>query len=205
MNRGIHSRGYLPHWDFAKSVQALTFRLADSVPKNVIHKWKQELASIADDAFVQKELQRRIAKYEDAGHGETILADKVCASVVQDKLIANHAISYKLIAWVVMPNHVHVLIRLLNGSSLSPIVQQWKGASAMEINRHLDRRGAVWAPDYHDRYIRDENHLHDSIAYIRNNPVKAGLCGMPEEWPFSSAGMKWSADFSPPESTEEAD
>jgi REP element-mobilizing transposase RayT len=205
MNKGIHSRGYLPHWDFAKSVQAITFRLADSVPKNVILKWKQELASTGDDAFIQKELHRRIAKYEDAGHGKNFLADKTCASSVQDKLIAIHAISYKLIAWVVMPNHVHALIRLFDGFSLSPIIQQWKGASAIEINRHLSRRGTVWAPDYYDRYIRDENHLHESIAYIRNNPVKAGLCSMPEEWPHSSAGMQWSADFSPPESIEEAD
>lgn len=205
MNRGIHSRGYLPHWDFAKSIQAITFRLADSVPKNVILKWKQELSSIADDSLREKELHRRIAKYEDAGYGETILADKDCATFVQDKLIANHGISYKLIAWVIMPNHVHVLIRILDGYSLSPIIQQWKGASAVEINRHLNRLGTVWAPDYYDRYIRDENHLYDSIAYICNNPVNAGLCEKPENWPSSSTGVQWSADFSPPKGSDRAD
>jgi hypothetical protein len=126
MNRGIHSRGYLPHWDFSKSVQAVTFRLADSMPKSVILEWKREIGSAGDDSFIQKELHRRIAKYEDAGHGETILADEFCATLVQDKLIENHGISYKLIAWVIMPNHVHVLMRILEGYSLSPIIKNGK-------------------------------------------------------------------------------
>ncbi len=207
MNRGIHSRGYLPHWDFAKSVQAITFRLADSVPGKVIQSWKRELASIADGKQRQKQLHRLIAQYEDAGNGDAILAEPACASMVQNKLVESHTVSYKLIAWVVMPNHVHVMARLFEGVSLTPVVQKWKGASAIEINRHLRRSGKVWEADYYDRFIRDENHLHDAIAYIRNNPVKAGLCAKPEDWPFSSAGVSWSADFSPPETSpdEQAD
>jgi len=205
MNRGIHSRGYLPHWDFAKSVQAITFRLADSVPKNIIRKWKEELAPIADDALCQKELHHRIAKYEDTGHGEAILADPVCASIIQNKLIECHGVSCKLIDWVIMPNHVHVMIRLFEGFSLSTIIQGWKGASSSEINRHLCRSCTLWAPDYYDRYIRDLDHYHDCRAYILNNPVKARLCAKPEDWRFSSAGADWSADFSPPDATQAAD
>ena len=200
MNRGIHSRGYLPHWDFAKSVQAITFRLADSVPKKTIKSWKRELASLPDDKQRQEQLHRLIAHHEDAGHGEAVLADPACASLVQNELIRKHAGSYKLIDWVIMPNHVHVLVRLLNGYSLTPVVQRWKGASAVHINRHLNRSGKLWESDYYDRCIRDMDHYHDSIAYIRNNPMKAGLCEKPEEWRFSSAGISWSADFSPPES-----
>ena len=45
--------------------------------------------------------------------------------------------------------------------------------------------------DYFDRFIRDLDHLYDCRAYIRNNPVKAGLCAKPEDWPFSSAGVRW--------------
>jgi hypothetical protein len=56
MNRGVHSRGYLPHWDFADSVQAITFRLADSVPAQVIRLWKQDLESVADDKLREKQL-----------------------------------------------------------------------------------------------------------------------------------------------------
>ena len=199
MNRGIHSRGYLPHWDFAKSVQAITFRLADSVPTEVILGWKRKLASEIDPKRREQQLHLQIAKYEDAGNGQQLLADPGCATIVQNQLQSDHGASYKLIAWVIMPNHVHVLIRLLGGISLSRIVQKWKGASAVDINRHSARRGTVWAPDYYDRYIRDGNHLYDSITYIHHNPVKAGLCESPEQWPFSSIGSGWSADFSPPE------
>jgi REP element-mobilizing transposase RayT len=83
------------------------------------------------------------------------------------------------------------------------VVQRWKGTTAVEINRLLGRTGTLWAPDYYDRYIRDMNHLHDSIAYIHRNPVKAGLCEKAEDWPFSSASVKWSADFSPPDQPTE--
>lgn len=195
MNRGIHTRGYLLHWDFAKSVQAITFRLADSVPRSVIATWKHELASIPDDARRQTELHRRIAHYEDAGHGEALLSNEHCASILQSKFIEGHATAYKLISWVIMPNHVHVLIRLLDGASLGTVVKRWKGASAIEINRHQKRSGTLWAPDYYDRFIRDADHLYDSIAYIHRNPVKACLCAKPEDWPYSSAGLSWSADL----------
>jgi REP element-mobilizing transposase RayT len=203
MNRGVHSRGYLPHWDFADSVQAITFRLADSVPAQVIRLWKRDLESVADDKLREKQLHQRIARYEDAGHGDAILAEAACATLVQDQFIKDHGTRYKLIAWVVMPNHVHLLIRLLDGASLCSLVQRWKGASAIEINRHRQRSGTLWAPDYYDRYIRDSDHLCDAITYIDRNPVKAGLCGRPQDWPFSSAGVGWSADFSPPETQEE--
>ena len=205
MNRGIHSRGYLPHWDFQKSTQAITFRLADSVPKAVILAWKKELASIPDESTRQKELHRRIARFEDAAHGEALLADPACAAVIQRKLIENHSICYKLLEWVVMPNHVHVLARLLESHSLSSIIQRWKGASATEINRTLNRTGRVWAPDYYDRYVRDLDHLNHCIRYIHNNPVKAWLCSTPADWPFSSAASQWSADFSPHAPTHQAD
>lgn len=203
MSRGIHSRGYLPHWDFPKSVQAITFRLADSVPIQVIRKWKRELADILDDKQRTKQIHRQIARYEDAGHGDAVLIDPACAALLQDVLIEGHGDRYKLIAWVIMPNHVHAMIRLLEGQSLTSIVQRWKGASSRHINRHLMRDGRLWSADYHDRYIRDIDHYYDALAYIRNNPVKAGPCDKPEDWAFSSAGASWSADFSPHEAPSE--
>lgn len=95
-----------------------------------------------------------------------------------------------------MPNHVHVLLR--QEDSLSKIIQQWKGATAHAINQHLNRQGQLWAEDYFDRVIRDEDHYWDARAYIHRNPVQAGLCENPKDWPWSSAHPKWSADFSPP-------
>lgn len=191
MNKGIYKRGYLPHWDFKASLQAITFRLADSVPASAIDAWKRELATEPDDSIRQKELHRRIARYEDAGHGCSVLRQPECAATLQDRLITGHPGHYKLIEWCIMPNHVHVLVKLAGDSSLSKIIQSWKGASSCDINRILGQTGPLWQRDYHDRFVRDMDHYHDCRAYIRNNPVKAGLCTKPEDWPFSSAGAGW--------------
>ncbi len=191
MGKGIYTRGFLPHWDFEKSTQAITFRLADSVPAEVIKHWNQEIDTMPDSKIRDRELHRRIAKYEDAGNGSAVFKNPSCAAVIQDKLIAGHSSSYSLIDWCIMPNHVHVLIRLIENHSLADIVKSWKGGSAIEINRILQQKGTLWQRDYYDRYVRDLEHLHDCIAYIRNNPVKAGLCDKPEDWPYSSAGVNW--------------
>lgn len=191
MGKGIYTRGFLPHWDFERSTQAITFRLADSVPAEVIREWNIELAVTPKSKTCEKELHRLIARYEDAGHGDAVLKRSDCAIIIQNKLIEGHSSRYSLIDWCIMPNHVHVLIRLMENQSLADIVRSWKGGSAIEINRILNRKGALWQREYYDRYVRDLDHLHDCIAYIRNNQVKAGLCDKPEDWPFSSAGVNW--------------
>ncbi|MBG7608099.1 MAG: transposase [Verrucomicrobia bacterium] len=187
MNRGIHSRGYLPHWDFKNSVQGITFRLFDSVPKDVILKWKRELEKIEDEVARKEELHRKISRYEDVGMGECLLGIAEVAGIVCGKLHAEDGCQYKLLEWCVMPNHVHVLIKLLPDHSLSDIVQKWKGGSSMEINCILKRSGALWAVDYYDRFVRDEDDYFSCRNYIRMNPVKVGLCENPEDWEFSSA------------------
>lgn len=191
MGKGIYNRGYLPHWDFAGAVQAVTFRLADSVPNSVIQSWMAEFFSIRNDQARQKQLHLRIARYEDAGHGSSVLKQSECAAIVQAKLIAGHPIRYRLIDWCVMPNHVHVLCKTNDALSLGEIIQSWKGGSSVEINRLVQRSGRLWQREYYDRFIRDLDHFYDCRAYIRNNPVKAGLCSHPEDWPFSSAGIRW--------------
>lgn len=97
---------------------------------------------------------------------------------------------YDLLAWVVMPNHVHLLIRPYPDASLSTIVQSWKGYTGRRIMEMSRAQGwgidAVWMREYWDRYIRDSNHL--AAADIHNNPVKAGLTPRADDWPWSSAG-----------------
>jgi REP element-mobilizing transposase RayT len=205
VHKGIHKRGYLPHWDFADSVQAITFRLADSLPMEVVKRWKRELNEMLpstdqeESQKAQAELRRRIADYEDAGHGECLLAIPDHAFIVQNQLKEFHGSKYKLIEWCVMPNQVHALIKLLDETPLHETIKGWKAISAVQINRLSGRRGSLWMVDYHDRYIRDMDHFLNAKAYIRRNPVKAGLCEKPEDWPWSSAGIDWSAEFIPPE------
>ncbi len=140
-HKGIHTRGYLPHWDFADSVQAITFRLADSLPNQLVSEWKQELREAIkskDPQISQKaqaELQQRISRHEDAGHGACLLGKADHAEVVQDALIKGDGTHYKLIDWCIMPNHVHVLIRLTGDVALGKIIKDWKGPTAIAINR----------------------------------------------------------------------
>jgi len=204
-HKGIHSRGYLPHWDFKDSVQAITFRLEDSLPGELVKAWKRELEEGLSNkdpkvsSRAKAELHARISSYEDAGHGACHLSKPENAEFLQQLLIKGHGINYKLIEWCIMPNHVHVVIRMIGEATLGGIVKKWKGPSAIAINRLEGVTGSVWMADYHDRFIRDMDHLDNAKAYVRNNPVKAGLCGKPEDWAYSSAGVNWSAEFIPRE------
>jgi len=89
-----------------------------------------------------------------------------------------------------MPNHVHVVLEQLQGWNLGQVVRSWKLFTTRELNELQGTRGAIWASDYFDRYMRDEDHLQQTIGYVENNPVKAGLVLTPEEWPFSSARFR---------------
>jgi len=185
-----HSRGYLPHLDQPGLVQYITFRLYDSVPAHVVESWRNELqctSSLPATDSRMVELRRRIAEFEDAGHGACYLRDERIATLVQDALLQFDGERYRLIEWVIMPNHVHVLIEVLPGNRLSDVVHSWKSFTAKEANRILGRSGEFWMPDYFDRFIRDEKHLAAVREYIRNNPVKAGLVEKPEDWKWSSA------------------
>lgn len=189
-HRSIYSRSYLPHFDAARVVQGITFRLADSVPRNVIGFWRDEILlnrRWGTDRARQEELRRRVARYEDAGRGECHLRRPEIAALLRDALLRFDGERYRLLAWCVMPNHVHVLIKQARGFPLAEIVKSWKVFTAREANGILGRSGQFWMREYHDRRIRDEAHMNRAIAYIENNPVKAGLCERQEDWQWSSA------------------
>ncbi len=188
-----HSRGYLPHCDHPGLVQSITFRLDDSVPANVIERWRAELNLAGGESAADPrcaEMRERIEKYADAGKGQCWLRNPEIAELVQNALLHFDGERYRLLAWCVMPNHVHALIEVVEGFPLGDVVHSWKSFTAKECNRALHRTGAFWMPDYHDRFIRDNNHLRKAVAYIQENPVKAGLCEISERWPWSSAGRK---------------
>ena len=191
--KGWHSRGYLPHLDAPGVYQAITFRLHDSVPAHVIQRWKEELhwrADLPSDDPILTKLRGRIAQYEDAGHGACWLRDQRIAALVESALLYFDGQRYRLLAWCIMPNHVHVLIETFPGYPLHNVVHSWKSFTALQANRLLGRQGSFWARDYYDRYIRNDAHLAQTIVYIEQNPVKAGLVPVAEAWPFSSASKK---------------
>jgi REP element-mobilizing transposase RayT len=171
---GWHSRGYLPHFDGGSTAQSITFRLFDSLPKAVLERWSHELKS-EPSAQIDSEMRKRIAAYLDQGHGSCYLREPKVAEIVQNAILFFDKEKYLLSAWVVMPNHVHLVTTPLPGKPLARIVQSVKSFTANEANKLLGRKGTFWMPDYFDRYIRNQRHLAAAIAYVENNPVKAGL------------------------------
>jgi putative transposase len=173
--KGWHSRGYLPHFDSPETVQFVTFRLADSLPARVVAMLHRE----ANVHEVDREL--------DVGFGACWLGRLEVASLVQDALLHFDGARYRLIAWCLMPNHVHVVIEITDGYSLSDIVRSWKSFTARKANGVLKRSGPFWHSDYFDRYMRDERHLAQTVEYVELNPVKAGLVRAAADWLWSSA------------------
>ena len=182
-----HSRGYLPHFDQDGFTQFVTFRLADSVPQLVLDRWHIELKSgEISDAGVR----RRIEYYLDQNYGEGWLRVPEIANILQETLLKWDGERYRLIAWVIMPNHGHILLSPFEGHRVSDIMHSIKSFTAHFANDLLKRKGRFWAKEYFDRYIRDQRHFANTLAYIENNPVKAKLCKLPCEWPYSSAYFK---------------
>ena len=140
---------------------------------------------------IEVEKRKRIEQWLDAGMGCCALRHPQMAQVTQETLILFDGKKYRLLAWCIMPNHVHVLIE--PKVPVSKIVQSWKSYTGRWAIQHDAELGLgvpgkhFWMREYWDRYIRDENHFHSTIAYIHDNPVKAGLCAYSYEWPWSSA------------------
>ena len=176
---GWHSRN-LPHLDAEETAQFVTFRLADSMPQNLLDKWRAEMPS--DIQF-----RKRIESYLDSGAGECLLSRPDIAKIVQKALLFHNEKKYKLHAWVIMPNHSHILLTQFTGEHLSSIMHSIKSYTAQKVNKLLDRKGQFWQHDSFDRYIRGWRHFNAVVKYVEDNPVKAGLCKEASEWEFGSA------------------
>ncbi|HEY4415537.1 MAG TPA: transposase [Verrucomicrobiae bacterium] len=217
--KGWHERGYLPHCDKPGLVQFVTFRLWDSLPASQRGEWKSLLAaersnaprsaapgeeaqagarsiasperinSLAHRHDAAREQHRKLEEYIDRGHGECFLRNPHIAALVEKAMCFHHGQRFDLLAWVVMPNHVHALIKV-NTTPLLKIIQNWKSFTAVTANKLLVRTGDFWQMDYWDTYMRDSEQTQKAMRYIENNPIKAKLCHTPEDWPFSSARFR---------------
>ena len=217
-----HCRNYLPHIENQR-FQMITYRLYDSVPKSVIERWKgAQTARLQNNGMQTARLQKadepsalhnssansekadepsalqrqmlvKIDKFEDSGYGQCFMRDDRVAQILKDNMMYPNGKLYHLLAWCIMPNHVHTLVEMFRGVSLSRVMQSWRSYTAHQINRLLNRTGQVWMQEYFDRYIRDADHYQKVVNYIHNNPVKAGLVAAPTQYRWSSA---WSADGS---------
>jgi REP element-mobilizing transposase RayT len=92
-----------------------------------------------------------------------------------------------MLAWVLMPDHAHWLIRLGDGHTLATVVNRLKSASARNVNHSLHRRGPVWARAFHDHAMRAEEDLRRGARYVIANPLRAGLVSRIADYPFWDA------------------
>lgn len=187
-------RGYIPHFDMPGAVQTITFRTVDSIPSDKFEAWKKELGmweanpTLRPDESRMAQLRERIERYMDECHGACVLRNPTLAKIVEDAFLHFDGERYRLLAWCVMPNHVHVMIEPLAGHLVGALVHSWKTFTAMEINKYLGQTGPFWQDDYFDRYIRNKNHYEAAKEYIEQNPVAANLVAKAKDWPHGSAG-----------------
>ena len=183
--KGWYTRGYLPHYDKPGTLQMVTFRLADAMPATRRHEW-EALLEIED----AREQRTKLEAYLDLGRGQCVLKNPRAAAAVEEVLLCFDGERYRLAAWVIMPNHVHVLVEVWR-MPIGELLKSWKGVSARAVNLVLGSSGTLWQREYWDRYIRDEAHYRKARHYIEANPVKAGLARAAEQWACSSANPKW--------------
>ena len=198
-------RRHLPHTHPPGATFFVTCRLAGSLPRAILHGLRsqgervaRELDDIPDElgrarqAYVS---HRRLfgqwdAKLDEAGAGPVWLEKAEIAQLVADSLHHRDDTVYELLAYCIMPNHMHVVFRPLPDAdndtlSVTAIMQSLKGYTAYEANRLLDLRAQFWQRESYDHWVRDEKELLRIIRYVISNPVKAGLTDHWQNWPWT--------------------
>ncbi len=180
----------------------LTWNLKGAMPRAAIEKLVQERKRLEKQAARPGEspAARKLREgklifamsdrfLDQAKDGPLHLKDPKAAKIVEDSVLFGAGDRYDLYAWSVMANHAHVLLMPI--WELKEVTQGIKGYTAYEINRLQKARGRVfWQDESYDHWARDEVEVLRIIEYIENNPVSAGLCPSPEDWPWSSARLR---------------
>ena len=184
----------------------ITFRLVDSLPMNVLGELKQqlefELQQLGNNSPIERDkiAKKHFGRYDDwldrCKSGPRWLEQQGLACIIADKIQALSVERYQVLAYCIMPNHVHLLIIPIHmekaehhGKSaaypLTEILRLLKGSTARECNLKLKRTGHFWQQESYDRYVRNEKELERIIHYIITNPVKAGLVKDWKDHPFT--------------------
>jgi len=185
----FHStRRNLPHWQQPDATYFVTFRLANSLPEEVRERFEEMQRLDDSGAFAW------IERYLDAGSGDCILGIPEHAEIVVSSLRHFDGKRYALGSFVVMPNHVHVLVQPIGPATLTSVMHGWKSYTAHELQRRTGVTGRVWQEESFDRIVRDDAELSKYTAYILANPTEAKLS--PGTFIVGQGSANW---FEPPE------
>ncbi|MEO8587853.1 MAG: transposase [Flavobacteriales bacterium] len=181
------TRRNLPHWSQEGKLYFITWRLADSLPQEVLARieadrraWVREhgdkrVGELAP--FLRREWYRlfhhRVQRWLDAGHGSCVLRKPEARGIVVDALRQFQDDRYHLGSFAIAGNHVHVLVAPHAGVDLSSVMHSWKSFTANAINKALGLSGRLWMDEYFDRILRNQIHLDRVEEYIAAH-VKQG-------------------------------
>ncbi|MCC5841822.1 MAG: DEAD/DEAH box helicase family protein [Opitutales bacterium] len=180
----IHT-GDLPHWEQGSVWYFVTFRLADALPQSVVQelkeereRWKQshdlDNLSAVELAEYHRLFSDRYEALLNAGSGSCVLRDPEIAQMMDSALHHFEGQRYELDEYVIMPNHIHVLVKPLPGHRLVNILHSWKSFTANQINKRLGKTGQFWQHESYDHIVRHERAMDAIRHYIRENPRVAG-------------------------------
>lgn len=219
------TRRNLPHWYMPAATHFITFRLADSLPRVVLDDLREQKSRL---------MKRRIAGHSEGAHRESVhkrlftmyddalarhrdvnwLADPRVAALVRRSLHFWNGTKYGLLAYCIMPNHVHLLARPFDAvpttetdwdqmepgecanrhSPMSKMMHSLKSYTAHEANKILGRTGPFWQHESYDHWVRDDDELERIVQYIAANPVAAGLVARPVDYYWCSAHERFLCD-----------
>jgi len=191
------THGDLPHWEQANAFYFITWRTADSIPSGVLEKWQTEreawlwshgidgrmddwqrkLEELPEEAH-REFYQRFTAEWHgllDECHGKCVLKSPDLSLLVENSLRHFDGQRYQLEAFVVMPNHVHVLAGIPGRGEMKRLSRAWKNFTAMQINKALSQHGQFWQWESFDHLVRSAASLQKFRDYIVKNPSKARL------------------------------
>jgi REP element-mobilizing transposase RayT len=160
---------YLPSVARPAATYFATFGLADSLPAANHHRLNPRWWLNRPHAFVSAD------RHLDAGRGSCLLATRTWAELVATTLTQADGLTHSLGTFVIMPNHVHVLIRPSGGEDVESVLHRWKASAAYHLRRAGVATGRVWQEESLTRVVRNEAELHQCHAYILANPQAAQL------------------------------
>ncbi len=200
------TRRNLPHWYVPNATIFVTYRLHGTIPAAVLSEMerKRDAALVEGGSEARQRVHKKFfAEFDACLDGDTSirwLAEPRVAALIRKSLYFHDGGLHRLISYCVMPNHVHAVFLpneeagTKGRSPLTRIMHSLKSFTGLEANKLLEREGTFWQKESFDHWVRDEDELERIVAYIANNPVKAGLVSRPHEWYFSSAHDRFLAD-----------
>ncbi|MCC8175869.1 MAG: transposase [Bacteroidales bacterium] len=175
----------IPHWHQPDKLQFVTFRLGDSLPQPILRELKEQKQRWMEDnpepwtpdqmREYHNHFTQKVDRWLDQGYGACYLGRKEVANYFVTKMLEFHSREWCVWAYVVMPNHVHLLLQAINGENLRASLGRFLNITSHEINKMVERKGTLWQREPFDRIVRNEGHYINVLRYMGKNVDQGGV------------------------------